>query len=353
VTGRPSSRAARRGILVAVVAAVVAGCGASPGYLLHAGWSEARLLLRREPIPELLAKPDLDSRLRERLELTLAVREFARGLGLRVGDAYESFAEVPPDATVWVVSAARRDRLEGVEWRYPLVGRLPYRGFFDRGSADATARGLAARELDVEVRPALAFSTLGWFADPLLSTVVAEPPVAVADTVLHELWHATLFLPGQAAFNESAATFAGHRGAIAFFCSGPGTDAGRCDEARRRWAVTRARARVLGRFAARLRTLYAAALPPGDRERRRAALAGTAGAVLERRRIGAREDLVPPNNARLLGDLVYLTELDAFDALAPGDADLAPALARLAEGARTGHDPFSHLHALASEVERR
>src|SRR5262249_62097127 len=98
-----------------------------------------------------------------------------------------------------------------------------------------------------------------------------EPPVAVAETVLHELWHATLFLPGQAAFNESAAMFAGHRGAIAFFCSGPGVDAARCDEARRRWAVTRARARVLGRFAARLRAVYAAALPPRDRERRRAA----------------------------------------------------------------------------------
>src|SRR5262249_21910409 len=125
--------AARRGILVAVVAAVLAGCGASPGYLLHAGWSEARLLLRREPSPALAGQPGVDAALRHRLELRVAGREFARGPGLRVGDAYESFAEVPPDATVWVVSAARRDRLEGVEWRYPLVGRLPYRGFFDRG----------------------------------------------------------------------------------------------------------------------------------------------------------------------------------------------------------------------------
>src|SRR5262249_61864682 len=133
-----------------------------------------------------------------------------------------------------------------------------------------------------------------------------EPPVAVAETVLHELWHATLFLPGQAAFNESAAMFAGHRGAIAFFCSGPGVDAARCDEARRRWAVTRARARVLGRFAARLRAVYAAALPPGDRERRRAALADQAGAGLGRRRTGARGDPRPPTNPRPPRDPAYL-----------------------------------------------
>ncbi|HJQ83283.1 MAG TPA: aminopeptidase, partial [Candidatus Binatia bacterium] len=227
----------RRALLVLVLA--LPGC-VEPGYLLRAGWSEARLLLRRRPIPALLARPDLDPTLRERLELTLAVRDFAAdGLGLAVGDAYRTFAEVPDDATVYVVSAARRDRLEAHVWRYPLVGRLPYRGFFDRAAAQAAGARLAARDLDVEIRPALAFSTLGWFADPLLSTAADEPPVVVAETVLHELWHATSFVPGEAAFNESAATFAGHRGAVAFFCRA-GAAEPRCAEARRRWDATRA-----------------------------------------------------------------------------------------------------------------
>src|SRR5206468_6349537 len=118
----------------------------------------------------------------------------------------------PRDATVSVGAAARRDRLHAYDWAYPLVGRLPHRGFFARGATERAARKLAARDLDTQVRPALAFSTLGWFADPLLSAAAAEPPVAVAETVLHELWHATLFVPGAAAFNESSATFAGHRG---------------------------------------------------------------------------------------------------------------------------------------------
>src|SRR6185369_12698988 len=129
--------------------------------------------------------------------------------------------------------------------------------FFARSAADALGTELAAQRLDVDIRPALAFSTLGWFADPLLSNVADEPPVAVATTVLHELFHATLYVPGQAAFNESAATFAGQRGAIAFFCGGPADHAERCAEAERRWVATRARGRLFGRLATRLRRLYA------------------------------------------------------------------------------------------------
>jgi predicted aminopeptidase len=310
------------------------------------------LLLRREPIAEMLARKDLDPALRERLELTLAVRKFAaERLGLRVGDSYSSFAEVPEDATVYVVSAARRDRLEAYVWRYPLVGRLPYRGFFDRAAADAAARTLAARDLDVEVRPALAFSTLGWFADPLLSTAAAGPPVAVAGTVLHELWHATLFVPGQATFNESAATFAGHRGAVAFFCAGPAPDASHCSDARRRWRETRARGRVLSHLAARLRRLYATDPRAKERERDRTALARAAARALQRQGIGGPADVLPPNNARLLGDLLYLTDLDVFDALAPTDADLGPALTALAAVAGGAGDPFAALAALARPLE--
>src|SRR5207249_7147999 len=115
----------------------------------------------------------------------------------------------------------------------------------------------------------------------------AEPPVAVVETVLHELWHATLFVPGAAAFNESSATFAGHRGAIAFFCAGPGADRGRCSEARQRWAAVRARGRVLEHLAARLRRLYATPRRP-----RSASACGSAwrGPRRRRSRAGAPAD---------------------------------------------------------------
>jgi hypothetical protein len=168
----------RFGGALAVLLACLAlpGC-VEPGYLVRAGWSEARLLLRRQPIDGLLAREDLSADLRTRLEMTLAVRAFAAStLGLNVGDSYTTFAEVPDDSTVWVVSGRPRDALELHSWRYPLVGRLPYRGFFDRRAAERVAADLGRDDLDVEVRPALAFSTLGWFADPLLSTAAERPP---------------------------------------------------------------------------------------------------------------------------------------------------------------------------------
>ena len=342
----------RAALATVLLAGVAAGCG-GVGYVARAGWSEARILWRREPIAEVMARPELDPALRERLALALAVRDFAAGpLGLRVGDSYRTFAEVDGDATVHVVSAAHRDRLAPYTWWYPIVGTVPYRGFFARGAAEAAAHALEARDLDVDVRPAIAFSTLGWFADPLLSSVAVERPEPLAETILHELFHATLYVPGATAFNESAAMFAGQRGAAAFFCAGPRQNADHCAEARRRWETTRARGRVLGRLAERLRTLYAARPNPRTREETRRRLTRAARRALVRRHLGGADELWPPNNARLLGELIYLTDLDAFDALAPTD-DLGPALALLVRTAGDAANPSAAVRALASRREGR
>jgi predicted aminopeptidase len=333
--------------VVLVVLLALGGC-AQPGYLARLGWTEAKLLWRREPIPELLERRDLDPMLRERLELVLAARAFARDrLGFRVGDSYDSYVRVTKaEATVHVVSAAYRDRLELESWWYPVAGRVPYRGYFAAAAARREADRLQRRGFDVDVRPAVAFSTLGWFADPVLSTMADEGPVALVATVLHELFHQSLYVRGAPAFNESAATFAGERGAIAFFCTGPAMDATRCAEARAAWRRTRGRGRVLGRLADRLRRLYASRPARDVRERQRWALAAMAGRSLERQGLGTMADVYPPNNARLLGELLYLTRLDDFQALAPGEEDPGPALRRLMAAAQGSHDPFGVLDRL-------
>jgi predicted aminopeptidase len=330
------------------VLALLAACG-QPAYVARLGWTEARILLRREPIPSVLRRPDVDAGLAERLRLVLAVRAFAEdALGLRVGESYATYAAVEDDARLWILSAARRDRLEPYTWWYPVVGRVPYRGFFDRTEAEAAGQALGAESLDVDIRPAAAFSTLGWFADPLLSTTASAAPVALAETVIHELFHSTLWVRGASAFNESAATFAGHRGAIAFFCAGPGDDPARCAEARRRWANVRARGVVLARLVDRLRVLYAANPAPARRERERAALGAAAGRALARRGAGRADELLPPNNARLLGERVYTTSLGLLERLVPADAPPDRILAALADAVRDAErDPFVAVSALA------
>ncbi len=331
-----------------MAAALLAGC-AGPAYVARLGWEEARILLRRRPIDGLLARPDLDPALRERLELALAARVFARDrLGLDVGDSYTTFAEVDERAVVHVLSAARRDRLALHTWWYPIAGRVPYRGFFDPAAARAAGEQLGREGFDVDVRPAVAFSTLGWFADPLLSTTARHGPVDVVETVIHELFHATLWVPNAVAFNESAATFVGHRGAIAFFCGGPGDDAGRCDEARAAWASTQAQGRILGRLVRRLQALFAEPLDPATLEARRVRASAAAARALVRHRAGAAGELLPPNNARLMARVLYLTDLETFEALAPGDVDPAPAIELVVARADGATDPFRAVRAAAA-----
>jgi len=354
VAWRLAARCARAAVpvLALLLAGLAVGCG-QPGYVARLGWEQARLLARRTPIGTMLARRDLEPGFRERLELVLSARLFACDrLGLRVGDIFTTFAEVDDGATVHVVSAAHRDRLEAYTWWYPVVGRVPYRGFFDRSAAIEASRRLAAGGYDVDVRPAVAFSTLGWFADPLLSTTARSDPVDLVETVIHELFHATLWVPGAPAFNESAANFAGNRGAVAFFCDGPGAEAARCTRARAAWAATRARARVLERLARRLRALYAAGHPPAVREAIRRALHASAGRTLEARGLGRAAELVPPNNARLLGALLYATDLDRFEALAPGDGDPAPAMVALRHAMPGTARPFEVLRTLAEATPR-
>src|SRR5262249_4932431 len=142
-------------------------------------------------------------KLRERLELVQRGRAFAGDvLRLRGGGSYTTFADVDGEGVVWVLSAAHRDKLEAYTGWWPVVGRVPYQGYFERADADAAASRLPAQGCDVDVRSASAFSTLGWFADPLLSTTARYGPVSLTETVIHELFHATLYVPSHVDFNE-------------------------------------------------------------------------------------------------------------------------------------------------------
>jgi hypothetical protein len=212
---------------IGVVLLAIAGAGAfllvaTPvgRYLARAAWEEARILRGRQPITRLVRDTTLAPATRAKLQLVLEARAFAQdSLGLPARDAFTQFTDIGRDTLLLVLSGARKDRLEAKTWWFPVVGRVPYKGFFDVGDARDAERDLARDGYDTYLRPAAAFSTLGWFNDPLLSTTLRADSVDLVNTVIHELTHNRYFAKGEAVFNESFANFVGARGAERFFRS--------------------------------------------------------------------------------------------------------------------------------------
>ena len=243
--------------------------GCSPLYVLEGAMVQGRILLSREPLARVLRDPNLEEGQRAKLQLLQEVREFASsGLGLDVGDAYGSYAVVPEGALVWVVSAARQTRLESYRWWFPIVGHVTYKGFFEKAEADSLADSMRSEGWDTYVRPSSAFSTLGWFDDPILSNWLERDDVALVDLLLHELVHRSFYRAGQTDFNESFATWAGREGTYAFFRAREGDRSPNAERARRRLEDSFRGSRRWGAEVGKLREFYTRAQQQGwSRER--------------------------------------------------------------------------------------
>ena len=291
-------------------------------YIARAAWDEGRILARREPIPELVRSTATDPRTRAKLQLVLDARAFASdSVGLEAGESFTTFSQLTTDTLVLVLAGAYRDKLESYTWWFPVVGSVPYKGFFDPADAQRAASDMERRGFDVYLRPASAFSTLGWFNDPLLSTTLELDSASLANTVIHELTHNTFYAPGEAIFNESFANFVGSRGAMWYFRSRGDSVNERLSE--EDWA----RDKRMGRFWESLyRSLDSAfEAHPGDRKARLAASAAiyaqaesvfTDSVAPELPGYGSRPAARPQlNNAILLARRVYRTGLDDFDAV--------------------------------------
>lgn len=337
-------------------AAALSAC--SPVYVLKAGYHEARILAARKPIPKVMADPNTDEETRRKLRLALAARAFARdSLGLDVNGAYSTFVRLKSDTLAVILSAAPPDRLEPVTWWFPIVGRVPYRGFFSLDDARRHEERLQRRGLDTYLRPTAAFSTLGWFDDPLPSTLLRYDDVALVETIIHELTHNTLYLAGHVTFNESFASFAGAQGAMAFFCGGGEyAHAEHCRLARDRWADELRFSAFLYGLAEELKALYARADLSREEKLTRRREIFAAGLHRFQREVqpgflASRYQWfvdTPLNNATLLARIFYAHRLAAFDAaFQQARGDLPTALRAITDAARwlakEGRDPFEAL----------
>lgn len=182
------------------------GC-AGGRYYLQAIAGHSELLVRSQPVTRLLAREQLPDRLRQPLQQSQQLLRFAREvLALEVGNSYRRYTDLGRAYVLWNVFAAPELSLEPRQWCYPLIGCACYRGFFDRSQAQRLGQQLQQAGYDVYIGGVKAYSTLGWFNDPLLNTFIHDGEVALARLLFHELAHKKLYIPGDTAFNESFAT---------------------------------------------------------------------------------------------------------------------------------------------------
>ncbi|MGH8517986.1 MAG: aminopeptidase [Panacagrimonas sp.] len=197
-----------------------AGC-TTLGYYAHLANGQMDLLARREPIEWIVKDPKRDAELRRRLALVLDARHFAVAtLALPHNGSYTLYADIGRPYVVWNVFATPEFSLEAIESCFPLAGCLAYRGHYDKERAQKQAQTLRDKGYDVDIGGVPAYSTLGWFDDPVLSTMMRWSDAALVGTVFHELGHQRLFVKGDTVFNESYARFIEQEGLRAFFAAG-------------------------------------------------------------------------------------------------------------------------------------
>lgn len=200
-----SSRQRAAPILIAALAVALAGCS-SDGFYRQSIAGQVELLRGRQAIDEALADPETPALLRRQLELVTGIVAFATDrLGLPDNGSYRSFVIVNRGYVVWNVVAAPPLSLAPLNWCFPIVGCVAYRGYFDEADAVAFADTLRAEGLDVTVAGARAYSSLGYFEDPVPTTILFDPDYALAATIFHELAHQRVYIKDDTTFNESYA----------------------------------------------------------------------------------------------------------------------------------------------------
>ena len=176
-------------------------------YYGQAAHGQLEILIKREPIKELVEQEDIDDQIKQQLQLVLDVREFAQNhLSLEVGKQYSTYVDLERPYVVWNVFAAPEFSTNAYEWCYPVIGCAAYRGYFSEEAALKYEEKMKEQGFDTYVGGIAAYSTLGWFNDSILNTFIKRKPNSLASLIFHELAHQRIYAKGDSTFNESFAT---------------------------------------------------------------------------------------------------------------------------------------------------
>jgi predicted aminopeptidase len=307
----------------------LSGCGI--GYLWHVTVGQATILLHQRPIEDVLHDARLTPQEQHKLRLILEARSFAiTQLDLRESKSYTTFVQLDRPYVSYNLSAAAPDAFKPYVWRFPILGSMPYKGFFDKDYALREQHALEEQEYDTYLRGVRAYSTLGYFNDPILSSMLVYDDTLLINTIIHEMLHQTVWFKGNISFNESLASFVGEYGTLAYLQQRYGADA---PEYQHYYAL-RADALVFGEYMEalieRLEALYHEPINRAAKLQRKAQMLAEAVAAYPEvfprmQTTGYRHffERQPLNNAVLLAFRVYHRDTTFFEqALAEQGGDL-------------------------------
>ena len=259
----------RHSLLIAIVISSTACTHLA--YYAQATQGQLSVMRSAKPIDTWLADPDVNADLKRRLARTREIRQFAsRELGLPDNGSYTRYADIKRPFVVWNVIATPELSMKPVQWCFPVAGCVDYRGYYDKQNAQRFGDELRAEGYEVRVAGVPAYSTLGWFDDPLLSTFIAYPEAEVARMVFHELAHQVAYAPGDTPFNEAFATTVEGIGVQRWL------DANANEETRERYQQFRERKqdfiKLLSNYRLRLEAVFANEISDSDKRKQKAVL---------------------------------------------------------------------------------
>lgn len=197
--------------------------------LVSYGWMQAKgqvtMLLNVQEVTDVLNDPAYPDSLKARIRLIAEIKQFGvDSLGLLPSDNYTTFYDQHEKPLMWVMTASDRHQIKAYKWKFPILGTFPYKGYFDSTRAFREEKELMKAGLDTDMGEASAWSTLGYLKDPILSSMLKRREGSLANLILHELTHGTLFVKDNLELNENLASFVGDLGAIRFLTQKYGTN---------------------------------------------------------------------------------------------------------------------------------
>tara|TARA_B110000046_G_scaffold173883_1_gene196968 strand:+ start:497 stop:1507 length:1011 start_codon:yes stop_codon:yes gene_type:complete len=198
--------------------------------IIHYGALQAQgqilILMKAQPITTYLNDANYPDSLKLRIQQIQQIKAYGEKIGLKPTDNYTSLYDQKNKASLWNLSACHPYKFENKTWSFPFLGSFGYKGFFDLSQARIERESLEKEGYDTRIRSVKAWSTLGWFKDPILSNMLNNSEAQIAETLFHELTHSTLFLKNQLQFNENLASFIGKKACIDYlnFYYGPHAD---------------------------------------------------------------------------------------------------------------------------------